>query len=159
MAKLSLPVNWATLPILHWRMKSNTYRVLPRLIVRKQKWSWLREIYGYQLDQSENTHRWGEESLYGWYPVLQIWIQLIYDKHKTTYFLFWSSPPDLLYSDPSPNCECSLNHNCTDVIVSMFSACFCWVSKIQILHDLNFQQWVTFRWMEVLHYKITFPSK
>ena len=54
-----------------------------------------------------------EHSLYGWSPVLQVWIQLLHYIQKTTYFLTWSCPL-LLNWRPAvqwsfPNFECSLD--------------------------------------------------
>ena len=45
---------------------------------------------------AENTHSWGEEvSLYGWCPVLQVWIEQIHYVKITTYFIFWPNPVKL----------------------------------------------------------------
>ena len=40
------------------------------------------------IASTENTHRWGELSLYSWSPVLQAWVQLLHYKQLTTLFLF-----------------------------------------------------------------------
>ena len=102
----------------HWTVREKTGNERPvTTIALKTGWTfienvkrpnWKQSLYRFLMmrDNSKDKYSkakehstWWKVSLYGWFPVLQVWTQLLLRIQITTYFLFWSNPI-LLYWRP-----------------------------------------------------------